>query len=122
MSRIFITGSTDGLGLMAAELLVKDGHQVTLHARNQARAADVRTRLPGADAVVTGDMIHSPLQARYPELGMRADYDSKQAGVSRRELFSRVCDTSTLMCMAHFPSPSTGRITRWGDGFKMVDA
>jgi NAD(P)-dependent dehydrogenase (short-subunit alcohol dehydrogenase family) len=56
MSRIFITGSADGLGLMAAELLAKDGHQVTLHARNQARAADVRTRLPGAGAVVTGDL------------------------------------------------------------------
>jgi NAD(P)-dependent dehydrogenase (short-subunit alcohol dehydrogenase family) len=56
MSRIFVTGSTDGLGLMAAELLLKDGHQVTLHARNEARAADVRTRLPDADAVVTGDL------------------------------------------------------------------
>jgi NAD(P)-dependent dehydrogenase (short-subunit alcohol dehydrogenase family) len=56
MSRIFITGSTDGLGLMAAELLLKDGHQVTLHARNEARAGDVRTRLGGADTVVTGDL------------------------------------------------------------------
>ena len=35
---------------------------------------------PGADAVITGDMIHSPLQARYPEFGMMSDYDSKQAG------------------------------------------
>ena len=56
MSRIFITGSTDGLGLMAAVLLLKDGHQVTLHARNEARAEEVRTRLPGADAVVIGDL------------------------------------------------------------------
>jgi NAD(P)-dependent dehydrogenase (short-subunit alcohol dehydrogenase family) len=56
MSRIFITGSTDGLGLMAAALLLKDGHQVTLHARNEARAAEVRTRLPAAAAVVTGDL------------------------------------------------------------------
>ena len=56
MSVIFITGSTDGLGLLAAELLLKDGHQVTLHARNQARAADVRTRLPGVTAVVIGDL------------------------------------------------------------------
>ena len=29
----------------------------------------------GADALITGDMIHSPLQGRYPELGMMADYD-----------------------------------------------
>jgi NAD(P)-dependent dehydrogenase (short-subunit alcohol dehydrogenase family) len=56
MPRIFITGSTDGLGLMAAELLLKAGHQVTVHARDQARGAQVRTRLPGADAVVIGDL------------------------------------------------------------------
>jgi glyoxylase-like metal-dependent hydrolase (beta-lactamase superfamily II) len=73
---------------------------------------------PGADAVITGDMIHSPLQARYPELGMRADYDSPMAGMSRRKLFGDLCDTSTLVCTAHFPSPSSGRMKRWGDGFK----
>jgi glyoxylase-like metal-dependent hydrolase (beta-lactamase superfamily II) len=76
----------------------------------------------GADAVVTGDMIHSPLQARYPDLGMLSDYDSKLAGRSRRELFGRFCDTSTLMCTAHFPSPSTGRFVRWRDAFDFVPA
>lgn len=75
---------------------------------------------PGADAVITGDMIHSPIQARYPEIGMRVDYDSKLAGQSRRNLFGRFCDTSTLICTAHFPSPSTGRIKRHGDGFDFV--
>jgi glyoxylase-like metal-dependent hydrolase (beta-lactamase superfamily II) len=73
---------------------------------------------PGQDAVITGDMIHSPLQARYPELGMRADYDSALGGKSRRRVLERFCDTPTLMCMAHFPSPSMGRLTRWEDGFR----
>lgn len=72
---------------------------------------------PGQDALITGDMVHSPLQMRYPELGMQADWDSKQAGESRRRLFGRFCDTSTLLCTAHFPSPSTGRIVRFGDAF-----
>jgi glyoxylase-like metal-dependent hydrolase (beta-lactamase superfamily II) len=76
---------------------------------------------PGADAVITGDMVHSPLQARHPELGMMSDYDSAQAGVSRRELFGRFCDTSTLMCTAHFPSPSTARVVRWKDAFDLID-
>jgi glyoxylase-like metal-dependent hydrolase (beta-lactamase superfamily II) len=76
----------------------------------------------GADCVITGDMIHSPLQARYPELGMMADWDSKIAGESRRQLFGRFCDTSTLMCTAHFPSPSTARIVRHKDAFDFVDA
>jgi NAD(P)-dependent dehydrogenase (short-subunit alcohol dehydrogenase family) len=56
MSRIFITGSADGLGLMAAALLLEDGHQVTLHARNDDRGSEVRARLPAADAVVIGDL------------------------------------------------------------------
>jgi NAD(P)-dependent dehydrogenase (short-subunit alcohol dehydrogenase family) len=42
MARVFITGSSEGLGLMAARLLVERGHEVTLHARNDARAADAR--------------------------------------------------------------------------------
>jgi NAD(P)-dependent dehydrogenase (short-subunit alcohol dehydrogenase family) len=56
MSRVFITGSTDGLGLMAARLLIEQGHQVVLHARSAARAADARRSLPAAEAAVTGDL------------------------------------------------------------------
>jgi len=56
MSRIFITGSSDGLGLMAAQLLVEQGHSVVLHARNVQRAEVAHRRLPGAEAIVIGDL------------------------------------------------------------------
>jgi NAD(P)-dependent dehydrogenase (short-subunit alcohol dehydrogenase family) len=56
MAKIFITGSSTGLGLMSAQLLVEQGHQVVLHARNAERAEDARQALPLADAVVTGDV------------------------------------------------------------------
>jgi NAD(P)-dependent dehydrogenase (short-subunit alcohol dehydrogenase family) len=56
MARILITGSTDGLGLMAAELLADSGHRVVLHARNEQRAAAVRADLPAAEHVVVGDL------------------------------------------------------------------
>jgi NAD(P)-dependent dehydrogenase (short-subunit alcohol dehydrogenase family) len=56
MSRVFISGSSDGLGLLAGRLLVSEGHQVTLHARNETRAADARSALPQAEAVVVGDV------------------------------------------------------------------
>jgi NAD(P)-dependent dehydrogenase (short-subunit alcohol dehydrogenase family) len=56
MARIFITGSSEGLGLMAGRLLVEWGHRVTLHARNNERAADARRALPQAEAVVVGDL------------------------------------------------------------------
>lgn len=56
MARIFITGSSEGLGMMAGQLLVQQGHAVVLHARNEARADAARTALPAADGVVTGDV------------------------------------------------------------------
>ena len=72
----------------------------------------------GDDAVLTGDAIHSPLQARYPELSMFSDVDPGEAARTRRALLERFCDTRTLCCTAHFPSPSAGRLTRWGEGFR----
>jgi len=56
MSRIFITGSADGLGMLAARSLVAQGHQVVLHARNEARGKDALGNVPGTENVVTGDL------------------------------------------------------------------
>jgi len=69
------------------------------------------------DAVFSGDLIHSPLQARYPEMSMKFDVDQAAAATTRRSFLERYCDTDTLCCTAHFPSPSVGKIRRWGDGF-----
>jgi glyoxylase-like metal-dependent hydrolase (beta-lactamase superfamily II) len=75
---------------------------------------------PGADVLITGDLIHSPLQGKYPELGVMSDYDSVHAGQTRRQIFDRFCDEPTLLCATHFPAPSTGRVRRWNAGYKFV--
>jgi glyoxylase-like metal-dependent hydrolase (beta-lactamase superfamily II) len=69
------------------------------------------------DAVFCGDIMHSPLQTRYPELSPNFDVDPALAARTRRDFMERYCDTDTLCCMAHFPSPSTGKIRRRGNGF-----
>ena len=56
MARVFVTGSADGLGKMAAELLIEQGHQVVLHARSAKRADETRAAVVGADDVVVGDL------------------------------------------------------------------
>jgi len=56
MARVFVTGSADGLGLMAARSLLENGHEVVLHARNPTRAEDTRKRVAAAKAVVVGDL------------------------------------------------------------------
>lgn len=74
----------------------------------------------GRDAAVfTGDLVHSPIQARYPELVMRVDTNRDQGVATRRGFFERYCDTETLCCTMHFPSPSVGHIKRWDDGFRL---
>jgi NAD(P)-dependent dehydrogenase (short-subunit alcohol dehydrogenase family) len=56
MARIFITGSADGLGQLAAKLLIDQGHQVVLHARNAGRALDARSKVKGTENVLVGDL------------------------------------------------------------------
>jgi len=56
MRRIFITGSTDGLGRGAAVTLMEEGHQVVLHARSKERAAALADLAPRAAGVVIGDL------------------------------------------------------------------
>ena len=69
------------------------------------------------DAVFAGDLMHSPLQTLHPELSPKFDVDPKQAAVTRRSFLERYCDTNTLCCTAHFPSPSSGKIKRKGNAF-----
>jgi len=69
------------------------------------------------DAVFSGDLMHTPLQTLYPELSPKFDVDQAQAAVTRRNFLERYCDTDTLCCTAHFPSPSVGRIKRKGNAF-----
>ncbi len=91
-------------------LLPTPGHTIDHFAVQLGRTRD--------DAVITGDLLHSPLQARYPELRMRIDHDQAQAVATRRSFLERYCDTDTICCFSHFPAPSHGRVKRWGEGFR----
>ena len=56
MARIFITGSADGLGELAAKSLITQGHQVVLHARNNKRGQQALDKVPGAETVIAADL------------------------------------------------------------------
>lgn len=56
MARIFITGSADGLGQLAAKELVEQGHKVVLHARNTHRAKEALNNVPGAETALAADL------------------------------------------------------------------
>ena len=88
MARLFITGSVEGLGLMAGQLLAAEGHAVTLHARNQRRAADARAALPQAEEILVGDLSSiSQMQSVAEQANALGTYDAviHNAGVGYRE-------------------------------------
>lgn len=72
----------------------------------------------GASAVMCGDILHSPVQCLHPEWVPWPDWDAELAKRTRRAFLERYCDTDTLVCTAHFPLPSAGRVVRAGDAFR----
>lgn len=56
MAKILVTGSSDGVGALAAKVLVGRGHSVYLHARNAQRASDARAACPQAQDVLIADL------------------------------------------------------------------
>ncbi len=88
MSRVFITGSSDGLGRMAAGLLIEQGHSVVLHARNENRGKDAMAAVPKAETVVIGDL-SSIAQTRgvAEQVNKLGEFDAviHNAGVGYRE-------------------------------------
>jgi len=77
----------------------------------------VRLASRGAQAVITGDCMHSPVQCLEPGWIMRADADPGLAGATRRSFLERHCDSGVLVCATHFPEPSIGRIVRRDGAF-----
>ena len=61
MARIFITGSTDGLGRAAARMLIEEGHHVVLHARSRDRSSAVHDLAARCAGVVIGDLPSHPM-------------------------------------------------------------
>jgi glyoxylase-like metal-dependent hydrolase (beta-lactamase superfamily II) len=71
----------------------------------------------GDRAVMCGDLIHSPLQCRYPHWRYWIDTDPDQGIATRRRFLEENCETGRLVMTAHFPSPSVGHVVADQDAF-----
>ena len=73
------------------------------------------------EAAFAGDVLHSPLQWRYPDMESAMDRDgAAAAAVSRRGFLERFVETDTVCCFAHTTAPSAGFFRRIGAGFTCV--
>ena len=70
----------------------------------------------GTQALITGDMAHSPLQFAEPELASAAfDFDSAQSTQTRHDIVDRFADSSVIILGTHFAPPTAGYLRRHGD-------
>ncbi len=82
----------------------------------------VRISSKGHAAVITGDLIHHPIQFQYPEWDDSFDSDLPQAKRTRRAFAERYADGKTLVFGTHFATPSCGHIVKHGDAFRFTAA
>ncbi len=77
----------------------------------------VHLRSKGVEAVMCGDLMHSPIQCARPDWSARPDVDKALAARTRRAFLEASLAENRLVMTAHFPSPSTGRVAAMGDAF-----
>lgn len=80
----------------------------------------VRISSKGHDAVITGDLMHHPIQCRYPEWDDNFDVDLPQAKKTRRAFCERYADTGIMVLGTHFATPSAGKIIKRDDSFRFI--
>jgi glyoxylase-like metal-dependent hydrolase (beta-lactamase superfamily II) len=80
----------------------------------------VRISSQGQDAVITGDLMHHPIQCRFPEWDDNFDVDLPQAKKTRRAFCERYADTGTIVLGTHFATPAAGKIVKKDDSFRFV--
>jgi glyoxylase-like metal-dependent hydrolase (beta-lactamase superfamily II) len=74
----------------------------------------VRIRSAGAEAVITGDLMHHPIQCCEPGVASRFDADSEQAFATRMRFLREQADRDVLVLGTHFAEPTAGRVVSDG--------
>ena len=70
--------------------------------------------------VISGDLIHSPVQCQFPHWNFKFDFDKKLAAETRLNFLQQHYESGTRILTAHFPLPSTGILKAKGDAFRFI--
>src|SRR5690606_11350738 len=73
----------------------------------------------GQSAVITGDLMHNPIQVAVPAIEARFDMDNAQGARTRAQFVERFNNSPTLVIGSHFADPSAGHIVPDGTAWKL---
>ena len=108
-----------------AELIGDDARAQERHldragAWPHARPEDAAARLGRREALLTADLMHHPLQLRYPEWSTRFCIDPDEARRTRMNFLKANANSGRLIFPTHFPSPTGCRIERDGTAYRFM--
>jgi glyoxylase-like metal-dependent hydrolase (beta-lactamase superfamily II) len=106
--------------LVASDAQITDEIRIIETPGHTAGHVSVLITSEDQEAVITGDIFHSPIQCREPAWATGLDLDEVAATRTRRAFLARYSETGTLVCGTHFPSPSFGHIVRDEPGYSFV--
>lgn len=72
----------------------------------------------GKRAVITGDLVHHPVQFVAPHWAMAADVDRELASRTRAGFRGRYANSGVMVFGTHFGGPSTGYLVAEGDRYR----
>jgi glyoxylase-like metal-dependent hydrolase (beta-lactamase superfamily II) len=104
--------------------LVESNHRLTDEVRLEPTPGhtpghvSVRIRSRGEEAVITGDLIHHPIQCAEIDWASRFDVDPDQARQTRRAFLTRCAEEGTRVLGTHFATPTAGRVVVDGEVFR----
>lgn len=105
--------------------LVEVDHQLTGEVRLESTPGhtpghvSIRIASGGELAVITGDMIHHPIQLPHPEVVSDADFDSPAAAACRRASFERWHAEGALLIGSHFAGAGAGKLVADGNAWRL---
>ena len=73
----------------------------------------------GQEAVITGDVVHHPVQLALPDWENNFDFNKEKGARTRREFFGRYADRPALVIGSHFADPGCGHIVSDGDAWRL---
>ncbi len=72
----------------------------------------------GQNAVITGDVVHHPVQLAEPDWVNNFDMDIESGAKTRRAFFDSCVHRDDLVIASHFFEPTAGRIVRDGEAWR----
>jgi hypothetical protein len=76
----------------------------------------------GQEAIITGDMMHHPIQLADLDKHGNFDMDKAQGAKTRRDFVEKYHGRKVLIIGSHFCDPTSGWIVRDGETYKLVTA